>query len=54
MTAFEQKLEQQTTAPERAANPKHSKRETFILALKVAGIAALVLGAIWVIEFLKG
>jgi flagellar biogenesis protein FliO len=54
MTSFEEKLEEQTIAPEKADSPKHSKWETFTLALKVAGIAALVLGAIWAIEFLKG
>ncbi len=54
MTSLEEKLEEHTIATETADSRKDSKWETFVLALKVAAIAALVLGAIWAIEFVKG
>jgi len=54
MTSLEEKLEEQTIATETADSRKDSKWDTFVLALKVVAIAALVLGAIWAIEFVKG
>jgi len=54
MTSLEEELEEQTIATETADSRKDSTWETFVLALKVVAIAALVLGAIWAIEFVKG
>jgi hypothetical protein len=58
MTSLEEKLEKQTaetgTVTETGDAHKNSTRETWILSLKVAAIATLILGAIWLIEFMKG
>ena len=54
MTSLEEKVEKQTTETETVDDHKNSAREMWILSLKVAAIAALILGAIWLIEFMKG
>lgn len=54
ITSSKEELSTQTITTEAAGGGKNSTAQIFVLTLKVGGIAALVLGAIWVLELLKG
>lgn len=51
---IEDKTETRTSCSDTVELPKHNSiREDFLLTLKLVGIASAILGAIWVIEYLK-
>jgi hypothetical protein len=50
---LEDEIEEQTSFTDTSELPKHSQWDSFVLTLKLIGIALTILGAIWGIEILQ-